>query len=121
MAISNDGAFFNNFSGILFLLCRATEDDDSGAVNGILAARAKSTYPFDLDDRVNGRTPLSIACINGSVPIVKLLLKADVDQGLCDLDGWTGKEHAAFRGHLAVAELLSATNTRDYRDLNQQR
>ena len=61
-----------------------------------------------------GWTPLCIACINGHLAIVKLLLEAGAERRLCDLAGWTEKEHAVFRGHMRVAEFLAASELGDY-------
>lgn len=46
---------------------------------------------------------------------MKLLLEAGAKQRLCDLAGWTEKEHAFFKGHMKVAELLAAYGASDHR------
>lgn len=56
----------------------------------------------------HGWTPLFIACVGGHQSTVKLLLKAQANQDLYDNLGWTAQEHAAFRGHLNVAEELQS-------------
>lgn len=77
-------------------------------MKAILASTAKSQDLLNLAETVKGWTPLFIACVNGRLPIVKLLLEAGAKQRLCDLTGWTEKEYAVFRGHTEVAELLAA-------------
>lgn len=42
-------------------------------------------------------------------------IMAGADQGLCDLAGWTEKEHAVFRGHLKVGQLLDAHHRQQLR------
>jgi glycerophosphodiester phosphodiesterase len=59
---------------------------------------------------VYGWTPLFIACAEGHLSIVELLLQAGASQGICNLSGWTAKDHAAFRGHIKIAETLRASN-----------
>jgi len=90
------------------VLYLAVQDGDENAVKAILASTPKGQDPLNLAETVNGWTPLFIGCVNGHLPIVKLLLEAGAEQRLCDLAGWTEKEHAVFRGHMKVAELLAA-------------
>ena len=79
----------------------------SEAVTQILLTHLKpQSSVLNLADGVSGRTPLISACIGGHFTIVKLLLEAGADQNLCDLAGWTAKDHANFRGHLRIAKLL---------------
>ncbi|KAI4213889.1 MAG: hypothetical protein LQ351_003584 [Letrouitia transgressa] len=53
-------------------------------------------------------TPLFVACVEGHLPVAKLLLAAGADSLRVDRFGWTAKEHAAYRGHLSLAKLLAA-------------
>lgn len=53
-------------------------------------------------------TPLFIACVEGHLPVTQLLLAAGADPLRLDRFGWTAKEHAAYRGHLSLAQLLTA-------------
>lgn len=52
-------------------------------------------------------TPLFIACVDGSLSVVELLIEAGADLKRADSSGWTAKEHAALRGHLDIARRLA--------------
>ena len=67
----------------------------------------------DFDPSVRGWTPLFIACVEGHLNIVKLLIKAGANQHKLDCFGWTAKEHASFRGHLEIAALLCSSEVND--------
>lgn len=97
------------------ILYRAAEDGRENAVKAILASAARKKDLLNLAETVNGWTPLFIACVNGRLPIVKLLLEAGAEQNLCDRAGWTEKEYAVFRGHMKVAELLAAHEASDHK------
>lgn len=86
----------------------AAQYGHENAVRTILASTPKNRDRLNLAETVRGWTPLFIACINGHLPSVRLLLEAGAKQGMCDLAGWTEKEHAVFRGYMKVAELLAA-------------
>ncbi|CZT51162.1 uncharacterized protein RSE6_12267 [Rhynchosporium secalis] len=55
-------------------------------------------------------TPLFVSCVEGHAPTVRLLIDAGADTDSFDYLGWTAKEHAVFRGHLAVGEMFSSTD-----------
>ena len=97
-------------------LYRAAQEGRENAVRAILDSAAESLDLLNLAETGNGWTPLFIASINGHLTIVKLLLEAGAEQGMCDLAGWTEKEHAVYRGHMKVAEMLAAHEARDHRD-----
>lgn len=61
---------------------------------------------LDALEHTRGWTPLFNACAGGFSEIVKLLLECGVSQTVRDSLGWTAQEHAAFRGHLSIAELF---------------
>lgn len=65
---------------------------------------------INIPESVHGWTSLFIACVEGHQAVANLLLKAGAKQDLQDHLGWTAKEHAALRGHLALAETLNAWN-----------
>ncbi|BCR88603.1 glycerophosphocholine phosphodiesterase [Aspergillus chevalieri] len=52
-------------------------------------------------------TPLFIACVDGALSVVNLLIEANADLERSDSSGWTAKEHAALRGHLDIARRLA--------------
>ncbi len=114
MTVHHSDAGLRDSSGRT-VLYRAAQNGHEHAVKAILASTAKSQDLLNLAETVNGWTPLFIACINGRLPIVKLLLEAGAKQRPCDLAGWTEKECAVFRGHMKVAELLAAYGAGDHR------
>ena len=97
-------------------LYRAAQAGHEDAVRAILDSPVDCQDLLNLAETVNGWTPLFIACINGHLTIVKLLLEAGATEGMCDLAGWTEKEHAVYRGHMKVAEMLAAHEAHKYRD-----
>ncbi|KAL8673148.1 MAG: hypothetical protein Q9168_002412 [Polycauliona sp. 1 TL-2023] len=52
-------------------------------------------------------TPLFIACVEGHLPVTRLLVTAGADHLQPDRFGWTPREHATYRGHLSLARLLA--------------
>ncbi|KFY91367.1 hypothetical protein V498_05504, partial [Pseudogymnoascus sp. VKM F-4517 (FW-2822)] len=74
-------------------------------VNTFLKA-SPNQAAIDIFETVNGWTPLFVACARGHLEIVELLLNAGASQTILDHRGWTAKQHAAFRGHLAAASIL---------------
>ncbi|KAL8974194.1 MAG: hypothetical protein Q9197_001568 [Variospora fuerteventurae] len=60
----------------------------------------------ELEESVFGWTPIFIACVEGHLSIVELLIDAGADVGRADTSGWTAQEHAALRGHIDIAEKL---------------
>ncbi|KAJ5433155.1 uncharacterized protein N7458_012311 [Penicillium daleae] len=74
------------------ILLEGTEDQKANT------ELAENTYAW---------TPLFIACVDGSLSVTKLLVEAGADLERFDSSGWTAKEHAALRGHLAIARCLA--------------
>ncbi|KAB8215504.1 humps family-domain-containing protein [Aspergillus novoparasiticus] len=68
---------------------------------------------LDIPETVHGWTPLFIACVEGHHAVAKLLLHAAAKQDIHDYSGWTAKEHAAVRGHLTLADMLTSLGTED--------
>ncbi|KEY66954.1 hypothetical protein S7711_05074 [Stachybotrys chartarum IBT 7711] len=62
---------------------------------------------LDVPENTYSWTPLHVAAVDGSLSVVKRLLDAGADASLPDSSGWTAKEHAALRGHMAIAQLLA--------------
>ncbi|CZS97130.1 uncharacterized protein RAG0_06266 [Rhynchosporium agropyri] len=55
-------------------------------------------------------TSLLVSCVEGHAPTVRRLIDAGADTDSFDYLGWTAKEHAVFRDHLAVGEMFSSTD-----------
>ena len=78
----------------------------------LLSPDLQSRLSTDVPENVRGWTPLIVACAEGHLSIVKLLLEAGADPLKCDRFGWSAKEHAAYRGHLSVAALLPISESK---------
>ncbi|KAN0119730.1 GDPD domain containing protein [Hyaloscypha variabilis] len=61
---------------------------------------------FELTEKIYSWTPLHVAALYGSFPIVELLVAAGANVNKLDASGWTAREHAAFRGHMDIAQAL---------------
>lgn len=61
-------------------------------------------------------TPLFVACVEGNLGIVELLIDAGAQLDQTDLSGWTAKDHAVLRGHMAIARRLAAVTTTESSD-----
>jgi len=53
-------------------------------------------------------TPLHVACVDGHLSIVELLISAGANLNKPDASGWLPREHAALRGHLDIANRLAS-------------
>lgn len=97
---------FQSLSGetALYIASQMGFDD---LVKAVLHPPVPQRTGIDLVEPVRCWTPLFIACIEGHLSTVKYLLEAGANPNLRDSFGWTPKEHAAYRGHIKVAELLS--------------
>ena len=62
---------------------------------------------MEITEKSFGWTPLFIACVDGHVDIVRILIAAKATLERLDTSGWTAKEHAALRGHMGIAKLLA--------------
>ncbi|KAF1810351.1 GDPD-domain-containing protein [Eremomyces bilateralis CBS 781.70] len=71
----------------------------------------EGTGPKKLDleatENTFGWTPLFVACVDGHLGAVQALADAGAELTRTDISGWTAQEHAALRGHINIAELLS--------------
>lgn len=74
----------------------------------IIQAMREQGATLDVPDNSRAWTPLFLACADGNAEVVQLLIKAGSNQKQQDRLGWTAKEIAAFRGHLAVADLFKS-------------
>lgn len=75
-------------------------------VTMLLKTASHQNASIDVPETAYRWSPLFIACVEGHLPVVELLLQAGANETLVDYLGWTAKEHAAFRGHLPTAEKL---------------
>lgn len=70
---------------------------------------------LELCENTYSWTPLFIACIDGHLPVVELLIDANADLDRVDSSGWTAQEHASLRGHIDIAARLhELTQTPDH-------
>jgi glycerophosphodiester phosphodiesterase len=115
----------SNFTVIVKLLVDAGVDinwqDETGETALHIAARFGNTEcarillegtdnqkaDFELTENSFAWTPLHVACVDGHLPIVELLIAAGADLNRPDASGWRPREHAALRGHLVIAETIA--------------
>ncbi|TVY64324.1 Glycerophosphodiester phosphodiesterase GDE1 [Lachnellula suecica] len=115
----------SDFTHIVKLLVDAGVDinwqDETGETALHVAARfghedcAKTLLNGTVDQKANVElaeksfswTPLHVACVDGHLSIVELLIEAGAEVNKTDASGWTAREHAALRGHLVIAGRLS--------------
>ncbi|PKX97442.1 glycerophosphocholine phosphodiesterase [Aspergillus novofumigatus IBT 16806] len=114
-----------NFVDIVQLLVDAGVDinyrDDQGETALHVAARfghdacakillegtADQKADTELTENTYSWTPLFVACVDGSLSVVELLIEAGANLERLDSSGWSAKEHAALRGHLDIARRLA--------------
>ena len=77
----------------------------------LLAGTSSHKASTEITENSFAWTPLHIACVDGHLNVVQLLVEAGADLDKKDASGWTGKEHAALRGHIDIArELVERTS-----------
>jgi len=114
-----------NFVNIVKTLLRAGADvntfDSQGETALHLAARfgqvecakalldplVRPLAKLNMPENTFGWTPLLMASVDGQLQMVQLLVDAGADIEKADLSGWSAAEHAALRGHIDIATLLS--------------
>lgn len=114
-----------NFVVIVKLLVEAGVDldyqDDEGETALHVAARFGHTEcarilleehdgqkaDVEVAEKSFGWTPLFVACVDGHIDVVRLLITANANLERIDTSGWTAKEHAALRGHMSIAVVLA--------------
>ncbi|KAG8630179.1 hypothetical protein KVT40_001798 [Elsinoe batatas] len=62
---------------------------------------------LELAEKTFGWTPMFVACVDGQMKIVDLLLSSGAQVNSADVSGWKPIEHAALRGHLEIAARLA--------------
>lgn len=70
-----------------------------------------STVELDLSrtDEPYHRTPLTVACVYGHLEVARLLLLAGANTLHIDRRSWSPLDHAAYRGHMSIVDLLQNT------------
>ncbi|OQO09487.1 hypothetical protein B0A48_04888 [Cryoendolithus antarcticus] len=63
---------------------------------------------IEIAESTFGWTPVFIACVDGHLGVLELLITAGAKLCGQDISGWSPKEHAALRGHLDIAKRLAA-------------
>ena len=114
-----------NFVGIVKLLVEAGVDldyqDDQGetalhvaahfghreCARLLLEGHNGKKADMEIAEKSFGWTPLFIACVDGHIDIVKILITENAVLESSDTSGWTAKEHAALRGHMDIAGALA--------------
>lgn len=95
---------YSSFGEEVALYC-AAQTGSLTLVEPVVRHMVKKGKVLDSPQKHTGWTPLMVACANGHLDVVSLLLSSGADPKLRDARGWTAQEHAAFRGHLTVAEI----------------
>lgn len=93
------------------LICAAASGDEEKVRSAI-----EIDVPLETFEAVMGRTPLCYASINGDSSMVRLLLDAGADPESIDRSGLTIAEHAAYRGHHEVIDMLLTANKETQND-----
>ena len=78
----------------------------TGCAEVLLKGSCDQKANTELQEKTFGWTPLLVACVDGNLPVVELLIEAGADLERPDLSGWTAKEHASLRGHIDIARRL---------------
>ena len=73
----------------------------------LLEGNGEQKADTELAENTYSWTPLFVACVDGALGVVELLIEAGADLVRSDSSGWTAKEHAALRGHLNIARRLA--------------
>ncbi|KXS98198.1 hypothetical protein AC578_287 [Pseudocercospora eumusae] len=71
------------------------------------AKEGEQCINVEIGEKAYNWTPLFIACVNGHMNIVKLLIAAGAQINKLDSSLWTPQEHAALRGHIDIAKYLA--------------
>ena len=89
-------------------LYEAVDDEDVGKVNNLLQMNITASHQLYWSDEWDGMwPPLHLACLEGHLDIVKMLINSVVDVNLGDAeDNSTPLHKACYRGHMDVVNYL---------------
>ena len=87
-------------------LYHAVRNGLTGIMENLLKLPNEACQVINQVELSRGRSPLISACMEGHLPLVEQLLEYGADPDIYDLNGWTAKNHAVFRGHLSIAKIL---------------
>ena len=79
----------------------------------LLESSGMRELDLNLPETAYGWSPLIIACVEGHLPVVDVLLEAGANQSLCDVFGWTARDHTALRCFWPIAKVLAAASSED--------
>lgn len=74
-------------------------------VDGVKVLIDQGHVDVNLAEKINGWTPLMVACMEGFKDIAEILLEAKASKDIVDNNGWSASEHAVFRGYLEIGRL----------------
>ena len=86
----------------------------SGCAEALLSGSGDKRANTEVPENTFGWTPLLVACVDGHLSIVELLISAGADLERADDSGWTAKEHAALRGHMDITRRLAGITAAPY-------
>ncbi|RKF82953.1 Glycerophosphocholine phosphodiesterase GDE1 [Golovinomyces cichoracearum] len=73
----------------------------------LITGNEKQKADLELAEHKFSWTPLHVACVDGHISVVELLIEKGANLTKLDASGWTAKEHAALRGHMTIAKRLA--------------
>ncbi len=85
----------------------ATRLNHIECVKALMEGTPSCKADLNARERINGWTPLMVACAEGHTQLLEVLIEAGADPLIADTSGWTAKEHAALRGYMAIVRKLA--------------
>ena len=73
----------------------------------LLSSSSAEKVSTELFEATFGWTPLFLACVEGHMNVVQLLINSHADLNKVDTSGWMAKEHACLRGHMDIVRALA--------------
>jgi len=82
----------------------ALKAGDQPALHALLSA---SSERIDINQHnAEGQTPLQVACLQGQLAVVQVLVRHGADPGRTSRDGWSTLHMAAFSGHSDITQYM---------------